>query len=225
MGSILSETLSCPTPLNLAPMPPVMLPLLSTDRSPLATAPLTSELDDVLTAQLIVAWAGERGDDEKRLNWWNTNLLSDDGGRFFFSMMTPRTAEWAVLQAVREAARRIDLAARSQAHDSDAVFSLFSLGFEIDERVDERLHDLKRSGRPPMEALPALEPLLGHPWDETTFVDWAQGHGKGEFTTTASGRRIKGAIPSTLGMIVKRLVAAICPISKEYPLPYFKGAA
>jgi len=196
------------------------------ETSLLKSPPLPSEVDQLLSAQLIVAWAGERGnEDERRLGWWRTDLLSEFGGRDLLSRLVPRTADWAVLQAVREAARRTDEAAREQGHDSDLLISLYSLGFEVDERSDERLQELKRSGKPPLEALPSLQPLFAQPWTEQAFIDWAEGHGKADFTVTASGRRLKGDIPSSLDMITRRLVSALVPIAKAYPLPHFKGGS
>ena len=187
---------------------------------------LLSEIDELLSAQLIVAWAGEKGgEDETRLGWWRTDLFSEFGGRHFFSQLLPRTGEWAVLQAVREAARRTDESAREQGHDSDSVISLYTLGFEVDERVDERLQELKLAGKPPTEALPSLRPMLDESWSEQAFVDWVEGHGKGEFTVTASGRRLKGKISSALDVITRRLVSALVPIAEDYPLPYFKGGS
>ena len=185
-----------------------------------------SEIDQLLSAQLIVAWAGEQGnEEERRLQWWRTDLLSEFGGRNLLSRLLPRTGEWAVLQAVREAARRTDQSAREQVHDSDLLISLYRLGFEVDERIDERLQELKRTGKPPTEALPSLRPMLNEPWTEQAFIDWVEGHGKGEFTITASGRRLKGQLPSSLDIIRRRLVSALMPIADDYPLPYFKGGS
>lgn len=185
-----------------------------------------SAIDQLLSAQLIIAWAGEKGgEDERRLGWWRTDLLSDFGGRHLLSRLVPQTAEWAVLQAVREAARRTDESAREQGHDSDLLISLYSLGFEIDERTDERLQEWKRSGKTPSEALPSLQPLLGQKWTKQGFIDWVEGHGKADFTVTASGRRLKGKAPSSLDMMTRRLIAALLPIAADYPLPHFKGGS
>lgn len=189
--------------------------------SVLSSAPLASEIDSLLTAQLIVAWAGERGQDERRLGWWRTDLLSADGGRDLLGSLLPRTGEWAVLQAVREAARRIDEAARKEAHDSDRLLSLFALGFQVEERTDERLQDFKRSGKSPGEALPVAMELIGGNWDQQSFVDWCEGHGEGNYTKTTSGRRIKGDVPTSLARIVAGLVSALLPVSEEYPLPHY----
>ncbi len=39
------------------------------------------DIDRLLSAQLIVAWAGEKGDPEEpssqRLGWWDTNLVGE----------------------------------------------------------------------------------------------------------------------------------------------------
>lgn len=189
--------------------------------SVLSSAPLTSEIDSLLTAQLIVAWAGERGQDERRLGWWRTDLLSADGGRDLLGSLLPRTGEWAVLQAVREAARRIDEASRQEAHDSDTLLSLFALGFQVEERTDERLQDFKRSEKSPAEALPVAMELINGKWDQQAFVDWCEDHGAGNYTTTTAGRRIKGDVPSSLDRIVAGLISALVPISDEYPLPHY----
>lgn len=188
----------------------------------LNSPPLSSEIDQLLSAQLIVAWAGEKGGDEKRLGWWRTDLLSEFGGRDLLSQLLPRTGEWAVYQAVREAARRTDAAARGESHDSDLLLSLYSLGFEIDERADERFQELKRSGKDPLEALPSLKSLVDQPWDQQAFVDWCEGHGKGEYTGTSTGRRLKGDMPSSLDRVIHRLVGAFVPLADDYPLPHFR---
>jgi hypothetical protein len=65
-----------------------------------APAPLTSELDLLLTAQIAVAWAGEgHVGEEPRLGWWRSDLTSEFGGRDLFERLLPRTHCWAVLLA------------------------------------------------------------------------------------------------------------------------------
>lgn len=119
---------------------------------------LPSELDLLLTSQVAVAWAGENGlgGDERRLGWWRSDLVSEYGGRDLFQRLLPHTWPWAVLQAVREASRRCDQRIRGQDNDPDRIVSLYRLGFEIDERADQRWQDLKRSGKTPLDALPGL---------------------------------------------------------------------
>src|SRR5262245_30337709 len=115
--------------------------LFEVDPSPKPTprAPVpVSEIDHALTAQLVVAWAGEGGE-EKRLGWWRSDLVSEFGGRDLFRRLLPSTWPWAVLQGAREAARRRDAELRRQDHDPDRILSLFNLGFELNERIEERL--------------------------------------------------------------------------------------
>jgi hypothetical protein len=63
---------------------------------------LPTDLDTVLTAQLIVAWAGEEGE-EPRLGWWRSDLVGDYGGKDLFRRLLPATWMWAVVQAVSHA--------------------------------------------------------------------------------------------------------------------------
>ena len=44
-----------------------------------STVLLQSEIDSLLTAQIVVAWAGEGGE-EKRMGWWRSDLISEFGG-------------------------------------------------------------------------------------------------------------------------------------------------
>ena len=56
-------------------------------------------------------------------------------------------------------------------------------------------------------------------------MDWVEGHGKGDFTVTAFGRRLKGKIPATLGRSRDGWWPRWCHIAEDYPLPYFKGGS
>ena len=67
-----------------------------------------SDIDRALTSQLVVAWAGETGE-EHRLGWWRSDLVSEYGGVDLFRRLLPSTWRWAVLQGAREAARRTGL--------------------------------------------------------------------------------------------------------------------
>jgi hypothetical protein len=196
----------------------------TSERFLLKSPPLPSEIDSLLTSQILVAWAGERGgDEERRLGWWRTDLVSEYGGRDFFKRLLPRTSEWAVLQSVRQAALRADIAAKKKVPDADALISLYGLSFEVDERLEERIQELKRSNKSPIESLPALRALMDSPWKQQSFMDWVEGHGKSDFTVTATGRRLKGTPPSSLDSITKSLVGALTPIAKDYPFPHIKG--
>lgn len=185
---------------------------------------LASELDLLLASQVAVAWAGENGmgGDERRLGWWRSDLVSEYGGQDLFKRLLPHTWRWGMLQGVREVARRRDAQLRGQDHDPDRIVSLYRLGFEIDERVEQRWQDLKRSGKSPLEALPALRELLDEPWDSDRFGDWIQGHGEANFVKTPIGCRLRGAEPPSLDATVRSLVAGLWPLADEYPLPHYR---
>ena len=179
-----------------------------------------SDIDTALTSQLVVAWAGETGE-EGRLGWWRSDLVSEYGGEDLFRRLLPSTWRWAVLQGAREAALRMDSEVRRQDHDPDRIVSLFSLGFELDERIEERFQDLKRSSRVPEEALPGLT-IVSDGWDRNRFWDWAAGHGAPEGTASPVGRRLKGSPPTGLDHLVRKLIAGLAPEGEHYPLPYFE---
>jgi hypothetical protein len=186
-----------------------------------------SELDYALTAQLVVAWAGEKGEGgaSSRMGWWASQLVYGDSGMYVFGRQTPHTAAWAVLQAVREVARRADATQRAHEHDPDCIRSLYSLGFELDERIDERLLDLKRSGRAPVEVLPGMAEFIGGGWDRNIFATWAGSLGPVDFNTVPSGRRLKSALPPTLEQTIGVLLAGLVPLAESYPMPHFRVAA
>lgn len=184
-----------------------------------APVPL-SDIDVALTAQIIVAWAGESGE-ERRMGWWRSDLVSEYGGEDLFRRLLPSSWSWAVLQGTRETARRKDADIRKQGHDPDRIVSLFSLGFELDERIEERLQDLKRIGQKPNEALPGLA-VIGEGWSRTRFIEWVDGHGNVETTATPVGRRLKGGPPDDLDHLVRKLIGGLAPIADAYPLPHFR---
>ena len=194
-------------------------------RAGLVTAVAASDLDLVLTAQITVARAGEGGE-APRLGWWQTDLVSEFGGEDLLKRLLPRTWPWAVLQAVREAARRKDEELRGKASDPDQLVTLYRFGFELDERIEERLQAHKRGGLPPMEALPGLAEIHGttfdQPWDKAHFQDWVEAHGPVQAEAMPTGRLLKGAMPAGLDRRVAQLVAALAPLADSYPLPHFR---
>ncbi len=191
-------------------------------RSGRAPIPM-SDIDMALTSQLVVAWAGETGE-ERRLGWWRSDLVSEYGGEDLFRRLLPGTWRWAVFQGAREAARRKDAEVRRRDHDPDRIVSLFSLGFELDERIEERFQDLKRSGRAPDEALPGLA-VVREGWRRDRFSDWVVGHGETDASTSPVGRRLKGGPPIALDQLVRKLVAGLAPPAESYPLPHFRRAS
>lgn len=185
------------------------------------TRPSRSTLDRLLTFQLAVAWAGEAGE-EPRLGWWRTDLHSEFGGQDLFERLLPNTAPWAVFQAVREAARRVDARQRSRSHNPDGLVTLFRFGTELDQLLDERLADLKRVGVPPLQALPALLEVIQDEWSADTFEEWVRAHGTPDHTATPSGRQLK-IETSSHERLASQLVAALVPFPDAYPMPHVRA--
>lgn len=185
---------------------------------------LPTDLDEILTLQLAVAWAGEAGDeDEPRLGWWRTELVSKYGGIALFERLAPRTALWAAYEGAREAARRVDADLRSADASPDRLLSLFHLGFEIDERLDLRLLELKQAGRPPSEALPRLAELSPD-WDRDAFIRWLGPHAAPETAVVPSGLELVGASPSSAVERARLLCAALSGLPGRYPCPHLRDA-
>ena len=190
-----------------------------------AAAVNNSDLDQALTAQMVVAWAGESGEDP-RLGWWQTDLVSEFGGEDLLKRLLPRTWHWAMLQAVREAARRKDEELRGKASDPDQLVTLFRFGFVLDEQIEERLQFHKRSGLSPVEALPGLGEVLGttlhQGWDKADFQEWLEAFTPVQAEPMPTGRQIKGPAPGGLDRRVAQLLAALAPLTDSYPLPHFR---
>lgn len=176
-------------------------------------------LDDILAIQLTIAWAGEGRCSPKRLGWWETDLISEDGGGDLLARLLPQTHAWASLEAVREAARRVDAKTRGKMADPDKMRTIYFLGFEIDEQVADRLAALKRSGKKPADAL-AL-PLSFAEFSKDKLAAALHG-GDVPFTTVPNARQLKGERPDAPDALVKRLAAALVPFAEQYPLPFYK---
>src|SRR6185503_5569894 len=69
--------------------------------------------------------------------------VDEAGGGDFFARLLPQTHAWASLEAVREAACRVDARSRRTMGTHDRMRTLFFLGFEIDELVADRLAALR----------------------------------------------------------------------------------
>ena len=130
-----------------------------------------STLDTILTLQFAIAWAGEGDTEPPRLGWWRTGMVDPDGGEDLFRRLAPKTWRWAVLQAAREAARRVDADARARASNPDRLYSLYRFGFTLDEQLAERLAELKRAHDDPADALPQLRDVLTPRWDADALAD------------------------------------------------------
>lgn len=179
-----------------------------------------SALDAILAIQLTIGWAGEGRCSPRRLGWWDTDLIDEAGGGDFLARLLPQTHAWASLEAVREAARRVDAKARATMADPDKMRTLFFLGFELDEQLGDRLAAHKRSGLPPAEVLPFALPLTAE-FPKDKLASALQG-GDVAFATVPNGRQLKGKRPDAPDALVKRLAAALVPFADQYPLPFFK---
>ena len=169
-----------------------------------------------------MAWAGESREHTKRLGWWQTDLVDATGGGDFMARLLPRTHAWASLEAVREAARRLDEQGRRGMADPDQLRTLFFFGFDVDERLAERLAELKRGGTAPAASLP-LPLALDGSFASDAFTAALRGAGKGPaFDVVPGGRQLKGAIPGALDLAAKNLAAALVPPPDRYPLPFYR---
>ncbi len=182
-----------------------------------------AQLDKILELQLAVAWAGEASTDPPRLRWWRTAMNDEFQGEDLFRRLAPKTWRWAALESARQAAKRVDDRHRRAADDADHLLSLFRLGFEIDEQLDDRLRQLKQSEVPPSEVFPDLTELMSE-WSPDRFGTWLATHTESKFTATATGRRLQGEKPTQPSEVAEKLVAALRPLADEYPLPYFRTA-
>jgi len=187
-------------------------------------APLipSSVLDAILATQVAVAWAGEGSCVPGRLGWWQTDLVDPAGGGDFFARLLPRTHEWASLEAVREAARRVDERVRRGMADSDQLRTLYFLGFDVDERLADRFAELKRGSVRPSEALPL--PVGLH----STFSRDALGEAlrlsdrQPSYDVVPGGRQLKGSMNDGPEAVVRTLAAALLPFAERYPMPFYR---
>ena len=101
-----------------------------------------AQLDQILTLQLAVAWAGEANTDPARLGWWRTAMCDVDGGEDLLQRLTPKTWRWGVLESARAAAKKVDERARGRAEDSDNLLTLFRLGIAEEEFIHGVIRDL-----------------------------------------------------------------------------------
>ena len=194
----------------------------------------SEDLDRILAAQCIVAWAGEGGEVVSRLGWWPSQMVAEYGGGDLFERLLPRTWRWAILQTAREAARLKDLELRKQqSSNADEHLSLFHLGFEVDEQLDERLQWHKRGERAPHEVLPDVQGLINaadgtwvEDWAPADFWTWVDKHPKPEIESTPLGRRLTRPVLSDPAQLVAQLVGALSTPTKapDYPLPHARSA-
>jgi len=181
-----------------------------------------ADLDAILALQLTVAWAGEKNARPPRLGWWRTDILDEAGARDLLSRLTPRTQEWAALEAVREAARRVDERTRLRSAAADRAITIFHLGFDLDEQLGERLAGHKRSGVTPGDAL-TQQHAIARDFDAASFERWCRELAPPAKTesTPDGGRRLLSA-PAAPAELVRALVSSLVPFTSEYPMPHVR---
>jgi len=182
----------------------------------------TAQLDCILALQLTVAWAGEGACEPPRLGWWRTDLIDPDGGGDLLARLLPKTHAWASLETVREAACRVDAAARARMANPDKLRTLFFFGFAIDERLDERLRALKQLGASPGEALPiAFVPDSFFTPDKLPKLLDLGGVSGAHTVVPPIGRQVKGPLPEDPLQLAQNLAAALVPFPDAYPMPFY----
>lgn len=181
------------------------------------------ELDEILSVQLLIAWAGETpGGDAPRLGWWKTDVIDAEAGGDLWQRLLPRTHRWAGLDAARRAAYLTDERLRRPAKNADSQLTLFHFGFELDEALAERLAHHVLEARNPAEVLPHLT-ALGTRFDRAAL---AKALGADEldasFKVVAGGRHLKKVANETLPARARRLAAALLsdPVAPTYPVPF-----
>ncbi len=185
-------------------------------------------LDAALALQLTVAWAGEGLCDPPRLGWWQTDLIDELGGGDLLARLLPTTHRWAALEAVRQAAAQEDRQARQALARPEEVRTLFFWGFEIDEKLDDRLtwHKRgghKRGGEDPRQALPFAIELAGSfsrgPLEDALRIPEHQG---AQHKVVPGGRELLADPSEDLELRCRRLAAALLPLAETYPMPFFR---
>lgn len=185
-----------------------------------------ADLDAILSIQLTVAWAGEGATEPPRLGWWRTALHDPDAGLHLFNSLLPKTARWAVLEAAREAARRVDAASRQQHGRGDDRITLYHFGFELDERLQARIVGLKQGGGSPGESLAGLDDLRAD-WDEAAMCRWLSGLADFPALDIApGGRQLREPAPVSAVSTAKLLARALLTensssLPATYPMPFF----
>ncbi len=178
--------------------------------------------DAILALQLSVAWAGEAAGDPSRLAWWKSDLVDPEGGGDLFARLVPKTAPWASLALVREAARRVDQAARSKLANPDAAWTLFHFGYATDERISDRLAWHRQHQHDPKEVL-GPHFLVGTSWSPHALEAMLANLGKPKVSITPAGRKVE--LPDALPQqAAPRLAAALLPLAAAYPMPFVEVA-
>ena len=195
-----------------------------------------STLDHILSIQLNIAWAGESDGEPERLNWWRCDLSAPASGGDFLARLLPQTWTWAALIAIRKAAAAVDAERRVTLANADHYLSIFNLGPALNERLDERLNELRTANLPPHQALPELLFKLhtgpgcdeDSAFDPQDFSDWLTSMGTASHKASPAGRLLVGDTPPT-AILVERLSAMLLQdgggFATRWPFPHAHAQA
>lgn len=178
-------------------------------------------VDEILGLQLVVAWAGESGGEPRRLGWWQTDLVDDAAGGDFFKRLTPKTREWTALEAVRDAATKVDRQLRASAAEPESVLSLYHPGPEVDRALADRWSELKRGSEDPVEVLNHVS-LTREAFDPEQFESWCQSLAEVDYRQVPGGRQLRGNAPEAPLEMAREFAAALSPVGDDYPMPHYK---
>ena len=173
----------------------------------------TENLDRILAVQISIAWAGEGGE-EPRLNWWDTEVMSEFGGYDNLKELVPGSAEWLGLKTIREAAKRTDEEYRNRASNPDELSTLYHLGYELDEQLEQRLSDLIHRQTPLSELLKHMKWItdpVEQEWEPKAFETWLTSLVNSQKIKTnkeSVGCRLTGTPPDDIFMRICRLAGA-----------------
>jgi hypothetical protein len=186
--------------------------------------PTPAELDEVLSIQLLLAWAGESpGGDQPRLGWWKTDAIDEEAGGDLWKRLLPRTHRWAGLDAARRAAYLTDERLRRRAKNADRQLTLFHFGFDVDEALAERLAHYVLEAHNPIEVLPLLSAMATPGLDRAALGNALGVKGMdASFKVVAEGRQLKRVPNEPLPALARRLAAALLadPVATTYPVSF-----
>ena len=174
------------------------------------------QLDAILALQLSAAWAGEAAG--ARLGWWKTDLFDSEGGGDFFGRLAPKTAAWASMSLLREAARRVDSELRARLATGDRVWTLFHFGFLVDEQLSDRMVHHRNHRHEPHDVF-GEHFLVGKAWSAELFLTSVRKAGTPKVEVTSVGRKVL-ATHCTVPEAAQLLFGALAPLTDEYPLPF-----
>jgi hypothetical protein len=175
-------------------------------------------LDLILDWQMAIAWAGEANCEPSRLGWWRTDLIDDLGGGDLLVRLLPRTKLYAGWESAREAAISTDRRARQKMANPDKLRTIFFWGFDLDEKLTDRLAVRKR--RSEHLKLPIAWENGFNREEIAKQIGDCCGHSKYEIV--AGGREVRSSGTDASSLL--SLVAAIVPFEQTYSMPFFRIA-